>query len=188
MDLDRAQADWTLGRFPSEDLPELAAQMLVQGHDGPAILELASFHRPGPWDVPRDLVDRAFQDAGRPPLPRDEAMARRVEELLRSTPDPATVLHELGLLLEGACWHEPLTDLQDLSEEWSTNPERRTDVESRLPDVRHDFLEARRTGVFRRRREPEGVVDAGMPRRTTWVYWILAAGAVGLADAYLRGC
>jgi hypothetical protein len=70
MDLTRAQAEWKLGRyaFRSEDLPELAAQMMVQGFEGPAILELASFHRPMNRDIPQGLVDRAFEETGRPPL------------------------------------------------------------------------------------------------------------------------
>lgn len=74
MDLDRAQWEWTLGTFPSRELPELAAQMMVQGFEGPAILELVSFHRPGPQEVPPDLVDRAFLETGRPPLPRRTAV------------------------------------------------------------------------------------------------------------------
>jgi hypothetical protein len=70
MDLTRAQAEWKLGRyaFRSEELPELAAQMMMQDFEGPAILELASFHRPMNRDIPPGLVDRAFQETGRPPL------------------------------------------------------------------------------------------------------------------------
>ena len=43
MDLDRVQAEWKLGHFSLEELPEVAAQLMVQGYEGGAILELASF-------------------------------------------------------------------------------------------------------------------------------------------------
>jgi hypothetical protein len=70
MDLTRAQAEWKQGKyaFRSEELTELAAQMMMQGFEGPAILELASFHRPMNRDIPQGLVDRAFEETGRPPL------------------------------------------------------------------------------------------------------------------------
>lgn len=75
MDLTRAQAEWKLGKyaFRSEELPELAAQMMMQGFEGPAILELASFHRPMNRDIPQGLVDRAFEETGRPPLTKVSA-------------------------------------------------------------------------------------------------------------------
>jgi hypothetical protein len=84
MDLDRAQEDCALGRFPHEQLPELGAQMMMQGHDGPAILELASFHRPGRWDVPDRLVEQAFREAGFPSLSRVEAGLRFAERLIEA--------------------------------------------------------------------------------------------------------
>lgn len=96
MDLGRAQAEWTLGIFPAEDLPELAAQMLMRGFESPAILELASFHRPRAGDVPDELVARAFLDCGRPPLARQEAAERRILDLLRDNSPPAMVLAEFG--------------------------------------------------------------------------------------------
>lgn len=148
MDLDRAQADWTLGRFPSGNLPELAAQMMMQGHDGPAILALASFHRPGPWDVPRDLVDRAFQECGRPPLDVEEAACRLVERVLRTTADPARAVPPIAEVLRGRCWCAGLlNDLCGVCDFWcwgEDEPDLRRDAESRWPSVVAAFLKTRR--------------------------------------------
>ena len=84
MDLNRAQEDWVLGRFPYQQLPELAAQMMMQGHDGPAILDLASFHMPYGPGIPSDLVAEAFLEAGLPPLSRAEASLRLAERLVEA--------------------------------------------------------------------------------------------------------
>lgn len=82
MNLDRAQVEWTLGRFPWEELPELAAQMMMQGHDGAAILELASLHMPHRPCIPPALVDAAFLECGRPPFTKERLEAVRVEQAM----------------------------------------------------------------------------------------------------------
>ena len=123
MDLDRAQAEWSLGLFPSEDLPELAAQMMMRGFDSPAILELASFHRPGRFDVPSTLVDRAFQDCGRPPLSHEKATLQRVLDLLRADAPASHVLSAFGRLFLSSVYamaddDGPLSEMARLYVDW----------------------------------------------------------------------
>ena len=148
MNLDRAQVDWTLGRFPYEELPELAAQMMMQGFESPAILELASFHRPGPHEVPGDLVDRAFQDCGRDPLSREEAGRRSVEQMLRSESPAAEVLSAVWQLTAGgyelAYGNDPLAELSRLALDWddaADDPLMQAALEDQLPAVGRRFLD-----------------------------------------------
>ena len=140
MDLDRAHTDWTLGRFPSEDLPELAAQMMVQGFDSPAILELASFHRP--LDVPAELVRRAFLDCGRAPLSREDAELRHVELLLRSNAPAAEILSAVWHLAD-LMWEGPLSELTRLAHDWdeaADDPLMRAALEEHVPAVGRRYL------------------------------------------------
>ena len=67
------QARWLLGLYPAEDLPEFAGQAMVEGHDGQAILELASFHQPTTYDIPPGLFDKALAEMGFSPLSKVEA-------------------------------------------------------------------------------------------------------------------
>jgi len=117
MDLDRAHAEWTLGRCPTEELPELAAQMMILGFESPAILELASFHRPSLNDVDYALVERAFADCGRRPLSEDEARVRWVVALIR-TEEPKTVLDAVSSLALCPDCDGPLSELARLAEDW----------------------------------------------------------------------
>jgi hypothetical protein len=73
MDIDLVQAQWTLGRFPRERLPSFAAEAMVQGFDGPRVLDLASYDRPSFHLLTREVVVAAFQEMGRPPLTEDRA-------------------------------------------------------------------------------------------------------------------
>jgi hypothetical protein len=144
MDLDRAQTEWTLGRFASEELPELAAQMMIQGFDSPAILELASFHRPP--DVPAELVRRAFRDCGRAPLSREDAELRHVESLLRANAPAADILSAVWHLAE-LMWEGPLSELTRLAHDWSEavdDPRRRETLEDHVPAAARRYLEKRR--------------------------------------------
>jgi hypothetical protein len=84
MDFDLVQAQWVLGRFPWDQLPNVAIEALVQGFEGPAILDLASFDRPTLHLLKAEGVDAAFREMGRPSLSRGEAGLRLArEEALR---------------------------------------------------------------------------------------------------------
>lgn len=152
MDLDRAHVDWTLGRYPCEDLPELAAQMLMQGHEGPAILELASYHRPGPREVPADLVDRAFQEAGRPPLSPNETVLLQAEEAVVECLQGHLSTVELGYRLWSLTgsmedrWGSALNEALGWHLQWedAATPTFRRKAELELLKAAGTFLKSRR--------------------------------------------
>lgn len=139
MDLDRAWAEWTLGRFPSRELPELAAQMMVHGFEGPDILELASFHRPAPGDVPPGLVDQAFLSCGRPRLSEEEASLLFVANLLRSEAPPERVL---SFVRTHHRFDGPLDELTRLAFDWdeADEPLMRMALEDHVHAVGRRFL------------------------------------------------
>lgn len=149
MNLDHAQAEWTLGRFPYPQLPELAAQMMMQGFEGPAILELVSFHRPGRWDVPAELVDRAFREAGRTPLPPMRALWLLAEREARGmVRGEVTPLEGASRILRHVPWGEewiesPFYRLDEWVELWDRDdqPCDRDRYERLMLETAWEFLE-----------------------------------------------
>lgn len=93
MDLELIQARWTLGVYPAEELPDLAAQLMVAGRDGPAVAELASFHRPARYEV-LGAFARLMTELGQRPMSYPEAavvLARHgMREIARALADGAT--------------------------------------------------------------------------------------------------
>lgn len=83
MDFDRVQAEWVLGRYPPEDLPEVAAQAMMQGFEGPFILDLAGYAAPSLHLLTPAVVEGAFREMGRAPITERQAAMRlaRLEAL-----------------------------------------------------------------------------------------------------------
>lgn len=63
MDLQLLYAQWKLGELPSEQLPSVAGELMVSGHQGPAVLRLVSFHRPS-RDELKDAPERVLEELG----------------------------------------------------------------------------------------------------------------------------
>ena len=154
MDLDRAQANWTLGHFNSEELPELAAQMMMQGFEGPAILELASFHRPINRDIPKGLVERAFLETGRPSISVVEASSRLSEPIAQRIVSGSTQPLEGALeLLQGVRWAGESGDtsffyqLDDLAENAHRPSPDGEKCSRKIVDVCRQFLNKRSQGL-----------------------------------------
>ncbi|MDB5095689.1 MAG: hypothetical protein JWM80_110 [Cyanobacteria bacterium RYN_339] len=66
-----AQARYTLGRLPIEDVAAFATAMLSKGHDGRALSELAYSH--DSWRDVEGLFEQALRELGRPFMDRDTA-------------------------------------------------------------------------------------------------------------------
>lgn len=73
MDIALAEALWRLDKLPVQALEELAVAALMQGHDGPALRELAWPH--ASWGEVGDLFARALGEMGRSPIDRTGAIA-----------------------------------------------------------------------------------------------------------------
>lgn len=71
-DFEVVQAMWTLGRIPPGLLPDVAAEAMVAGHDGRAVLALASYHPPL-LDGINQAMEAALREMGRPPMTRSRA-------------------------------------------------------------------------------------------------------------------
>jgi len=153
MDLDAAQTEWTLGLLPYEQLPELAAQMMVQGFEGPAILDLVGFHKPTRWELPGSLVDRAFLEAGRTPLPLEEAilrMAVRVcSEVVRDDLPPVEGVRKIEKLCDDHLANTYPGSLARMVaakwewEDWVEDPCRRRSLEDEILQEAKGFLAGR---------------------------------------------
>lgn len=76
MDFDRVQAEWVLGRFPKGQLPEVAAEAMMAGFEGPFILDLVGYAAPSLHRLTGDVVEGAFSEMGRPPITEHEAAMR----------------------------------------------------------------------------------------------------------------
>ena len=100
MDLDLVHAQWMLDLFPARQIPEFAAQAMMQGFDGPNILELASFHRPDRWDIKPEVFEAAIREMGRQPLSVAQAALRLAREvalrILRDQASPVDGATEIG--------------------------------------------------------------------------------------------
>jgi hypothetical protein len=71
-DFEVVQAMWTLGRFPPALLPDVAAEAMVAGHDGRALLALASYHPPRLDGIDK-AMDAALREMGRTPMTHSRA-------------------------------------------------------------------------------------------------------------------
>jgi hypothetical protein len=118
MDIDIVQAQWVLELFPAVQIPEFAAQAMMQGFDGPNILELASFHRPTRWDIKPQVFDAALREMGREPLNAAQAalrLARRVAlKILRDQINPGNGAAEVYELVVKCGYEEAPAELMDL--------------------------------------------------------------------------
>ena len=81
------QAQWLLGMYPVNDIPEVFAQAMVEGHDGPAILELASFHQPDKRDIRDELFDKALGEIGYESISKHDAVMIILKEWLGEIAD-----------------------------------------------------------------------------------------------------
>jgi len=96
MDFDRVQAEWVLDRFPEDQLPEVAAQAMVAGFEGPFILDLVGYAAPSLHRLTPAVVEGAFREMGLPPLTRPRAVLRLVQR------EAARILRGESSCLEGA--------------------------------------------------------------------------------------
>jgi len=81
MDFEGVQAEWVLNRFPMNQLPEVAAQAMMAGFEGPFILDLVGYAAPSLPQLKPETVEGAFREMGLPPLTKPQAvlvLARRV--------------------------------------------------------------------------------------------------------------
>lgn len=120
MDLDRVQAEWVLGLFPADQIPEFAAQAMMQGFNGPNIMELVSFHRPDRHDIKPEVFNAALQEMGRGPVSILQAVQRlaqpSAQRLLRDQLSPYDFGQEVVDLVRRVPFEDLPAPLMELSE------------------------------------------------------------------------
>lgn len=84
INIEEIAARWTLAQVTGSEIPDIATQALVDGHDGPALRELAGTIDPTLRDSTH-LFETALEELQAPRMTRKEAayiLARRVAEQL----------------------------------------------------------------------------------------------------------
>lgn len=133
-----------VGLLPSDQYPDVAANLLVGGYDSPALRELAGYSRSDPRGA-CDLWIQARQELGKPF--DDDSVARHllVGSWLREIVD-GTLAPRTGLgLIFGKGWlalGQPteLDHLVALMDNWDDMPQNREDICSRIMDAAHRAL------------------------------------------------
>jgi hypothetical protein len=86
MKLSILQAKWQLNLLRSDDIPELATQILETGLESPALIELAGLISPDRWEV-TPLIEEAFSQASLRPISNEAAQWRLAYETAREIVD-----------------------------------------------------------------------------------------------------
>jgi hypothetical protein len=104
MDFERVQAEWVLDRFPREQLPEVAAQAMMAGFEGPFILDLVGYALPSLHQLKSEVVEGAFREMGLSPLTPEQAVFRlachAARRLLRKETTSMSFYEEVWRLLD----------------------------------------------------------------------------------------
>jgi hypothetical protein len=149
MDIGLFQAQWILGMFPAAQVPDFAASLMVAGFEGPAILELASFHKPTRWDIKDELVQRALAETGAKQISTSEARRRVAEDIARKIISreihPYDGAHLIWSdVVDDDDWLEDLAPFVGLASEYEDlEPSRRAEYLPHIIAYAKEFVEKR---------------------------------------------
>ena len=131
------RAHWELRRLPPENLPDIAAQLLGAGFDGPSIRELAGLVRPSRSEV-EALADAAFEEAGAEHLGPVEAawvVAREVASaIVAGKIPPHQGARDIANLARMSPELTPLNAFAGLASEWEDDLAHRRQYEAAIRD------------------------------------------------------
>jgi hypothetical protein len=148
MDFDKAQAEWVLGLFPAQELPELAAQAMMQGFEGPFILDLVGYAAPSLHLLKAEVVEGAFREMARPPMTKLQAVMNLARgealKVLRKQATPWVVADAISKLVSRFSREElpqalyPFVYLHDEEEYWADRP---SEFDQRVVELAWGLLE-----------------------------------------------
>ncbi|VXC22570.1 hypothetical protein [Arthrobacter sp. 8AJ] len=135
-----------VGLIPPEQYSEIAADLLVDGYDSPALRELAGYPRNDPqgthdlWSQVRDELDKPFEDDG---LARRMLVRRWLQQIVDGILDPYTGAD----LILGLAWFAlgrpaVLNPLVAGRDDWEELPERRDMLQRELRNDARAILES----------------------------------------------
>jgi hypothetical protein len=145
-DLGLIAAEWEANRLPRERVPELATELLLEGHDTPS-LRVAAGLLASELDEAHELFGRVLAELGyerqRDRRDRGEALARQYARRgldgRMSLVDAIGGIYELSRNFEHEDWSlsgESLTNFLVLADEWEDEPEKRPHIEA---DMEHEL-------------------------------------------------
>ena len=112
MTLDVAQALFSVGQLPGEELPSLAVNLLQEGVDTPTLRELAGLNAPTLKDA-GPLFERLLSELDRQPMTQDDAALIVAKDLatrvLNGTLSPEQAARRGSLLSMSFDYHPLLT-------------------------------------------------------------------------------
>ena len=148
MDLDQAQALWSRGSLPREELPEVATAALVAGLDSPSLRVLAGLTTVE-LDRAHDLFDQALRELGRPPPAPEVGVRWQAVMAAQAIVAGAVPAHRGANDLSGL-WDDTsdeelqaaLLDFDQDTEWWeSATPEARPGIEREIVEHAREFID-----------------------------------------------
>jgi hypothetical protein len=133
-----------VGLIPSEEYPDVAAGLLVEGYDSPSLRELAGHTRHDPRAA-GDLWVQVREELGKPYENDGDARRDLVRHWLQQIVDGVLEPYMGTNLILGHAWHElgqpaELNYLVVLRDDWDDMPQRREDICNKIVDAAQEVL------------------------------------------------
>ncbi|MFC8521477.1 hypothetical protein ACFVVC_04735 [Pseudarthrobacter sp. NPDC058196] len=133
-----------VGLVPSENYPDVAADLLVEGYDSPSLRELAGHLRNDPRGA-ADLWVQVREELGRPYEDDGDARRALVRHWLQQIVDGVLDPYLGTNLILGHAWHElgqptELNYLVVLRDDWDDMPQSREDICNKIVEAAHEVL------------------------------------------------
>jgi hypothetical protein len=149
MQLQVAEALYYLGHLPPERVGAVGAALLSDGHDTPAIRELAGVSGRATWRELGDLFDRVLGDLGRSPLTDRDAAYQLAKCAAHAITTGEVTPYEGAAQIAYACYHaagqpEDLRGFYYWADEWEDHPEYRAACEKDIQREAEEFLQRHR--------------------------------------------
>lgn len=128
-----------VGLVPSEEYPDVAANLLVGGYDSPALRELAGYPRNDPrgasdlWIQAREELGKPFEDDG---VARHILVTSWLSEIVGGTLAPRTgagLIFGMGWLVLGK--PTELDHLVALMDDWDDMPQKQEVIDTQIVDA-----------------------------------------------------
>ncbi|GGI00417.1 hypothetical protein GCM10007170_37510 [Arthrobacter liuii] len=133
-----------VGLVPSENYPDVAADLLVEGYDSPTLRELAGHLRNDPRGA-ADLWVQVREELGKPYEDDGEARRALVRHWLQQIVAGVLEPYNGANLILGHAWHElgqpaELNYLVVLRDDWDDMPQSREDISNKIVETAHEVL------------------------------------------------
>jgi hypothetical protein len=158
------RALWQTGQLNPEDLPEVAAELLISGADSQALRELAGLARPTRDDA-EPVLARVLRDLGAPALQQDVACRVAARATAARALAGAISPHDAAVALAALCaacdWPPDLGWFVAALYEWVDVPHERPQIAVQILEECQKLLAAPADATARGPAAPASPVDPG---------------------------